>query len=266
MDKNKVNKIKKAAVNVFTKKGYKETKISDIAAESEISVGTIYSYFKSKKELFESLNLPELEKVRPQYEARRMQIIKKALEVFGRNGYNAASMDSIAAECGFTKAVLYQFFKSKEDLFASIFYEPSIFQNLDDIEIEPSKADLHETLIKMGTLFMKMFEDPNRLNLTRIIIAESVRFPELGHIMHTKAIDVVAEKFSHYLNNLSETGKIQCADTKLAARSYFGMLYSFIITDRILIPSANGFSSDDIVRFASNVFQRGLSSARHLTK
>lgn len=259
MDENKIDKIKMAARNVFTKKGYKEAKISDISIESGVSVGTIYSYFSGKKELFDSLNLPELKKIRPQYESKRAEIVLKALEIFGQNGYNATSMDKIASQCGFTKAVLYQFFKSKDDLFSAIFHEQNIFHNLESLEIDPSKADLNETLIRVGTLFMKMFEDPNRLNLTRIIIAESARFPELGQIMWTKAINAVAEKFSHYLMSMSKIGMIKCPDPKLAARSYFGMLYSFIIADRIINPSAEEFSCHDIVKFASDLFQRGLS-------
>ncbi|MBP1864731.1 AcrR family transcriptional regulator [Clostridium tetanomorphum] len=36
-----------------------------------------------------------------------MQILKIALSVFRESGYNATSMNQIASECGFTKAVLY---------------------------------------------------------------------------------------------------------------------------------------------------------------
>lgn len=259
MDEDKVQKIKESAIKIFTKKGFKETKITDIAAESGVSVGTIYSYFKGKKELFDSLNQPELEKLRPHYESRKTEIILKALQVFGNNGYSATSMDNIASECGFTKAVLYQYFKSKEELFSAIFYEPTVMNNLDDIHIEPSTADLNEVLNRMGSLFMKMFEDPNRLNLTRIVVAESVRFPELGQMMYTKAINVVAEKFSQYLETLSKMGQIKCSNTKLAARSYFGMLYSFVITDKIINPSNKEFSSNDVIKFCVDIFQHGLS-------
>lgn len=41
-----VTKIKEAAIDVFSQKGYKETKITDIAEKGEVSVGTIYANFK----------------------------------------------------------------------------------------------------------------------------------------------------------------------------------------------------------------------------
>lgn len=258
MYEDKIQKIREAALLLFAEKGYKETKITDIAETSEVSVGTIYSCFKGKKELFDSLNQPELRDLRPQYDARKKEIVWKALDIFGRNGYSATSMDTIASECGFTKAVLYQYFKSKEDLFSSIFYEPSITQNLDHMQIDSEKSNLDEVLYRMGSLFMKMFEDPARLNLTRIVIAESVRFPELGQIMYHNAINVVADKFSGYLSKFSAKKQLQYPDTKLAARAYFGMLYSFIITERIINPESSEYTSEEIVQFAKSVFQHGL--------
>ena len=45
-------KIFKAAVKCFNDKGYYETTIDAIAARAKVSKGSIYYYFKSKKELF----------------------------------------------------------------------------------------------------------------------------------------------------------------------------------------------------------------------
>ena len=50
-EKRKEN-IFKAAVWCFNKKGYYETTIDAIAAKAKVSKGSIYYYFKSKKELF----------------------------------------------------------------------------------------------------------------------------------------------------------------------------------------------------------------------
>ncbi len=44
-----------AAVTVFAEKGFHRTTVEDIAAESEFSVGTLYNFFKSKEELYQSM-------------------------------------------------------------------------------------------------------------------------------------------------------------------------------------------------------------------
>ncbi len=49
--------------------------------------------------------------------AREELMLEAAEEVFGAAGFRAASMDEIAARSGITKAMLYQYFASKEALY-----------------------------------------------------------------------------------------------------------------------------------------------------
>lgn len=51
---------------------------------------------------------------------RRAQLLQIGRELFNEQGYEATSLDSIAARAGVTKPVIYRHFKSKEDLFGSI--------------------------------------------------------------------------------------------------------------------------------------------------
>lgn len=46
-----------AARKVFAKRGFKGATIEDIAGEAELSAGTLYLYFKSKDEMYFSLNM-----------------------------------------------------------------------------------------------------------------------------------------------------------------------------------------------------------------
>ena len=56
-------------------------------------------------------------------DARRLQIVDVAIDVFGRAGYYGASMNDIADAAGVTKPVLYQHFDSKSDLYAALLEE-----------------------------------------------------------------------------------------------------------------------------------------------
>jgi AcrR family transcriptional regulator len=51
------DRIIKAAFKIFTKKGYHETTMEDIAKEVGVSKGAIYQYFKNKKELLNEIVL-----------------------------------------------------------------------------------------------------------------------------------------------------------------------------------------------------------------
>ncbi|HUF96527.1 MAG TPA: TetR/AcrR family transcriptional regulator [Ilumatobacter sp.] len=53
-------------------------------------------------------------------DARRIQILDVAVDVFGHGGYHGASMNDIADAAGVTKPVLYQHFDSKDDLYRAL--------------------------------------------------------------------------------------------------------------------------------------------------
>lgn len=55
------NRILQAAREKFFKQGYKETTMSEIAAQAEVGVGTLYNYFSSKAELLLFLFSQEFE-------------------------------------------------------------------------------------------------------------------------------------------------------------------------------------------------------------
>jgi AcrR family transcriptional regulator len=53
-------------------------------------------------------------------EERRAAILDAALEVFSRRGYHATSIDDIAREGGISKALIYEHFASKHDLYGEL--------------------------------------------------------------------------------------------------------------------------------------------------
>ena len=47
--------IVEAAMRIFGQTGFREAKIADIAAEAGVATGTLYNYFSSKEEIFQSI-------------------------------------------------------------------------------------------------------------------------------------------------------------------------------------------------------------------
>ena len=89
-------------------------------------------------------------------------ILEKALELFSTKGYDATTVREIAHAVGITQSSLYKHYKSKEDIFVSIFNE---MRNRYDEE--SSKDDIHIT--------KDISSDSNHFSLmTRESIADSV--------------------------------------------------------------------------------------------
>jgi hypothetical protein len=98
MTKDQQQQILNAAADVFSRKGYNGTTITDIASLAGVNPATIYRYFSGKRELFDALGKPELDFPDQQEEQTRLTIQKAALRVFSQKGYAAATMDGIAEE------------------------------------------------------------------------------------------------------------------------------------------------------------------------
>ncbi|RVW01743.1 TetR/AcrR family transcriptional regulator [Rhodococcus spongiicola] len=57
---------------------------------------------------------------------REQQMLDAAVEVFSDNGFHDASMDSIAAKASISKPMLYLYYGSKEELFASCIHREGL--------------------------------------------------------------------------------------------------------------------------------------------
>lgn len=68
---------------------------------------------------------PRRAKKRMSAEERRRRILKAARAVFAANGYEASSLDEIAAKAKVTKPVVYDHFDSKEDLYYNVLEDAS---------------------------------------------------------------------------------------------------------------------------------------------
>lgn len=87
-------KLLESAKELFSKKGYYETKISDIVEKSGVAQGTFYIYFKSKEEIFlelvKSLHLDLMERLEKYIKIEKdcQSLIKDFVKEFLTEVYN----------------------------------------------------------------------------------------------------------------------------------------------------------------------------------
>ena len=51
-----------AALSLFSKKGYHNVSMQEIAAKAEFAIGTLYKFFKNKEDLYKVLTLEQADK------------------------------------------------------------------------------------------------------------------------------------------------------------------------------------------------------------
>ncbi len=117
-------------------------------------------------------------------DARRQAILDIARSVFLKEGFAAASMSSIAARVGGSKATLYNYFASKEELFVAMIQDQCDRNHALLFDFDADGGDFIEALRRLGERFVRLMLSDDILDMHRLVIAEAGRFPEIGRALY----------------------------------------------------------------------------------
>jgi TetR/AcrR family transcriptional repressor of mexJK operon len=155
---------------------------------------------------------------------KRHAILAAASELFMAQGYGAASMDAVARAAGVSKATLYAHFASKDRLFATIIND-ACHENMTLAELLPEDAtDLGVALTALGQRMLRFLLEDRALAMHRVVIAESVRFPELGRAFYDNGPAVFRRVVGDWLQAQAVAGRLALTDAGMAADQFLGML------------------------------------------
>ena len=167
-------------------------------------------------------------------EQRRRAILDVAREAFLAQGFAATSMSEIAARLGGSKGTLYNYFRSKEELFAAIMIDTcqgpanAVFDHMPRVE-----GDLRTGLIELGCGLLKFILSPPSVAVHRVVAAEAGRFPELGRIFFETGPRMGQRKLEEYFRQVIEDGLLKPADPAIVARRFKDLILSDIHSRRI---------------------------------
>ena len=133
----------------------------------------------------------------------REKIINAATELFAENGFNATSIYDIAKKAGISKGLVYNYFKSKEELLDDIVF--SAFNDFDEFidTLSKSREDPVESLSEvMEKTFKSLKEKPQFWKLiTGLSFKQKIRERYAEQIAHRQASYFeVASKLLQKLN------------------------------------------------------------------
>src|ERR1700733_2663467 len=155
---------------------------------------------------------------------KRQAVIEAAGELFIAQGYGAVSMDAIARAAGVSKATLYAHFASKDALFATIINE-ACQHSMGLRDLLPKHADdIAAALTALGQQMLRFLLDAKPLAIHRVVVAESIRFPELGQAFYANGPEHFRRAFSTWLATQASAGRLTVPDPDMAADQFVGML------------------------------------------
>jgi AcrR family transcriptional regulator len=155
---------------------------------------------------------------------RREAILRAATALFLEKGYGGTSIGAVNRRAGGSRTSIYQYFGSKEALFGAIVAQKcgEIFTVLaePDIAARPPR----EALTRFGYRFLEIVLAPEGIALTRAVIADSGRFPELARVFHEAGPVAGKARLADYLAEQAARGTLVIADPATASRQLADMM------------------------------------------
>lgn len=170
--------------------------------------------------------------MRVKSEARRQAIVDAAAEAFRERGFDAASMADVSSRVGGSKATLYNYFASKEDLFAAVVMQGAKSQANALFETFHRSDDLRPALITFGRGLLTFMLSPEMLAINRMCVADGER-TGVGKILYEKGIRPAWGLVAERLERAMEDGELRRADPWRAAFHLKGLCATGLVDRRL---------------------------------
>jgi len=166
-------------------------------------------------------------------DARRQGILEVAREVFLVEGYAAASMSMIAARVGGSKGTLYNYFRSKEELFEAFIRHACEAEADAAFAIDPRETDVRRALLGLGERFTTFLLSDLVVAIHRVVIAEAGRFPELGRALYAAGPKLRVARLADYLKAQMAAGRLKPSDHQRAAEQFIALCRAGVHDSRL---------------------------------
>jgi len=200
--------------------------------------------------------------MRSKCHTKRQKILEVAEETFRELGFEGASMGEISARVGGSKATLYNYFSSKEELFFEIAFSAIEAEFETTHALLDAAGDLITVLTTFGEGLLRcLYTPPSAIEVRRLIFAESRR-SDLGKICYERGVQRSHARLSRFLREAMRQGKLRETDPAVAAWHLYGLLDSTLLR-RCLLRVQESVAEEEIqsaVRQAVAVFMAGYGA------
>ncbi|SLN48875.1 HTH-type transcriptional regulator LuxR [Pseudoruegeria aquimaris] len=191
------------------------------------------------------------------------QVIEGARAIFMRDGFEGANVDDIAKAAGVSKATLYSYFPDKRVLFAEVARQECERQSQSTISVVDTATDPREAISHIAWAMVEFVTSDFGINVFRICVAESARFPELGCQFYDSGPKLVRERVGEYLSCAVAQGHFEIDDVELAAEQLMELTKTYIFP-RILCGIQLKFSMEEKKRIVDGAVD--MFMARYAAK
>lgn len=154
------------------------------------------------------------------------KILRTALRLFSLRGYDAVSVRDISRELGITQAALYKHFKSKQDIFNTIYNKAAELYDKNSLflknDSELTKDFSMEQLIEQTKTHMKFsLHNPAISQYRRMLTIEQYRNDDVRAIQTQRSYTDIMKYHKQLFRRLIDKGVFTEGDEEVMALQYF---------------------------------------------
>lgn len=162
-------------------------------------------------------------RVRVRTDEKRRQIVEVAAELFQEQGYDRTSMSQISERLGGSKATLYGYFKSKEELLLAVL-DIDVNEQADQLMATfIASPTLRDAFVFLGVAYMERRLSPRPIALCRIVASQ----PEdsgIGHEFYENVLSIAWQRLCNRIRIMMDEGLLIKANPWIAAMHWKGMV------------------------------------------
>lgn len=157
-------------------------------------------------------------------EERRASIVQSAIHLFAEKGFRGTTTRELSSALGVTEPVLYQHFRTKQELYSAIIEAKSA--EFSDRRPELQKLargkDDRAFFTLLGDLILERYEkDPE---LTRLLFFSCLEKHELADLFFERQLQQFYSLVSRYIRRRARDGAFRDVNPSVAARGLVGMI------------------------------------------
>jgi len=169
-------------------------------------------------------------------DVKRQAILDAAYALFREKGFEKTSVAEINTRAGGSKATIYSYFRSKEEIFVECMFalaERYLEGTLDDLQ-NPSD-DVVAALQAFGEGFLRLVCSAEMVDLRRLMIAEAER-AGIGRLFHEK-LTSIRSQVATFLAKVMAEGRLGQGNAELAASQLRALLEAELLEPLMLLGS-----------------------------
>lgn len=193
-------------------------------------------------------------------EERRNQILDAALKLFADKGFSGTKTREIAELAGISETLIFQHFKTKEDLYREAVKQ--LFAHHPVIPEIEEKVAQRDDMGVFTTLALHMIkhaqQDPRIIRLSVFIALEGSHFAEIFH-RGEEPILLVSESLAGYIEQRIDEGAFKNVNAQIAARLFIETIFMHSVDQDICMTGPPlPFSVEETVETLVEIFLGGL--------